>query len=363
MRETGISARQMWMNLIIICALPSFRLLEPLVTKKAGNAAPIAYLFTFLFCLPLLFCYAYLARRQKGKSFFEINRRLFGNWGGWGISFLYTAWLYFLAAFYLGQYGERIHGTLFYDTDHIVFLLLLLFAVSFALKKGAGTIARTGSVLGNLILLAIVGFSLILLRDVRFENFLPLGGSDALPALWGAMPGVAVAVFFPLFFVFGKSTSAQKPFLPYALKSLAGIAAITVTVSALPLGIFGKSTLGKLTVPFFAVTRNVVVLDSLERLESFVAATLIMSDFIMVSVLAVAAAQMTCELFRAKDKSNIIDIMIYGIFMGSLLLSVGEFRVEELVARWVLPIDAAFGILIPVLWFLAARFRKLPQTA
>ena len=362
MKEERISARQMWMNLIIIAGIPSFRLLEPLVVQTAGNGAPVSFLLSSLLCLPLLFFYSYVAKRQRGKSFVAVNQRLFGKRCGWVIAFFYTLWLLFLSAFYLGIYGERINGTLFYDTDTVVFLLLLLFAVSFAVKKGAGTLARTGSVMANIILLMLAFFSLILVRDVRLTNYLPLGGSDLLPALRGAVPGAAVAVFFPLFFVFGEELGTRRAYLPYALKSLAAITAITVTVCALPLGVFGKETLGKLTTPFFAVTRNVVVLDSLERLEAFVAAMLIMSDFVIVAMLSLSSARLTRDLFGAKNESNFIDIMIFGFFMGSMLTSVGEFRMEEFMSRRIIPVNLAFGVLIPLLWFVAARIRKLPQT-
>ena len=362
MKENTLSARQMWMNLIVMASLPSFRLLTPMVVKTAGNGTPFSYLLSAALCIPLMLSYGYVAKRQKGKSFHAINRRLFGRFAGWAVSLFYTLWLFFLAAFYLGQYGERINGSLFYDTNTVIFLLLLLFAVSFAVKKGVGTLGRAGSVLSNLILLSLGAFALILLRDVRVENFLPLSQKDVLPTLKGAVPGLAITVFFPLFFVFGESTGVHKPFLPYALKSLGGIAAITALLSALPLGIFGKETFGKLTVPFFAVTRNVVVFDSLERLESLVVATLLTSDFIIVAMLCMAAVEMTGKLFGAKNKSNIIDIIIFGIFIGSMMTMPGEFRLAEWVARFVLPADILFGVLIPLLWLVAARIRKLPQT-
>lgn len=362
MKLNEISARQLWVSLIVVTTIPSFRLLGPMVVRNAGNAAPVSALLTFVCCVPLFAAYAYIANRQPGKTFAQINTRLFGKTGGGLFNAVYTVWVIFLAAFYLGQYGERINGTLFYDTNMVVFLLILLFAVSYGVKRGAATLARTGTVLGYMILAALFAFCIILLRDIKVENYLPLSRKDALPSLAGILPGLAVTVFFPIFFVYGNSTTKRVSFLPYGWRSLAVIAVTSVAIIALPLGVFGKEIAGKLTMPFFAVSRNMVVFDSLERLEAIVAAVLIMSDFVIVSLLAMTSVRMVGEIFDTKKESMIIDILIFGIFTGGLLTSVGEFQTENLVRRLILPVDIALGILIPLLWFFAAKIRNLPKS-
>ena len=140
------------------------------------------------------------------------------------------------------------------------------------------------------------------------------------------------------------------------------MALASLAIISLPLGVFGKEIAGKLTMPFFAVTRNMVVFDSLERLEAVVAAVLIMSDFMIVSLLAMTSVRMIGEIFETKNESIIVDILIIGIFMGGLLTSVGEFQTEALVQRLILPVDIALGVLIPLLWFVAAKIQKLPKS-
>ena len=362
MKLNEISARQMWVNLIIVTAIPSFRLLGPMVIQTAGNAAPFSTLLTFVCCIPLMAAYAYVANRQSGRTFAQINLRLLGKIGGGLVNAAYTAWVLFLAAFYLGQYGERINGTLFYDTNMVVFLLILLFAVSYGVKRGAATLARTGTILGYMILAALVAFCIILLRDVKVENYLPLSRKDTVPALLGIVPGLAVTVFFPIFFVYGNETTKRVSFLPYGWRSLAVIAATSVAIISLPLGVFGKEIAEKLTMPFFAVSRNMVVFDSLERLEAIVAAILIMSDFVIVSLLTMTSVRMVGEIFETKNESMFVDILVFGVFMGGLSTSLGEFQTEVLVRRLIVPVDIVLGILIPSLWFAAAKMRKLPKS-
>lgn len=362
MKINEVSAKQMWMNLIIIAAIPTFRLFGPMTIDIAGNGAPFSYILTFLLCIPLLGAYGYIANRQKGKPFTEINVRLFGKFAGGIVNSVYAIWALFLAAFYAGQFGERISGTLFYDTNMVVFVLLLLFTVSYAVKKGAATLARAGTILAYMILATLFLFSLILFRDVRMENFLPLSSRDVVPTIKGVLPGLSVTAFLPLFFVFGKGTTKRVPFFSHGLKSLAILAVATLLIVALPLGIFGKEMMGKLTIPFYAAIRNMVVFDSLERLEVIVIALLLMSDFIIVAMFTMAAVRMIDEIFETENESRFIDIIIFGIFMGAMLTAVGEFKIEPFVSRFIMPVNLAFGILLPIAWLVAGMVRKLPKS-
>ncbi len=358
MRSNQITGKQMWQSLAVMVGVPSFRIFTPLITDVAGNGAPFSLLLSFGLCAGLLLFYGGVAKRHPGKSFYELNRLLFGKALGTLLSVLYLLWALFLAAFYLGEYQERISGTIFYNTSMVLFSLLLLFAVSYALKKGAATIARTGSILSYLVLGGIILFGIILVRDCRAENFLPLGKGTVLPALAGVVPALSVSVFYPIFFVFGKRTTRTGNFFPRAFLSLAASAAVSLILLAVPLGVFGEEMLSKMMVPFFAVTRNVILFNSLERLEAVLVSVILMSDFIVISILLASVLRLVGEIFKTKNKSRFIDVIIIGLFMGGLLTSVGDFRLDAFVEKLIVPVNLSFGVGIPLLWFLLGKFRK-----
>lgn len=349
----------MWRCLAVMLGVPSLRIFTPLLSEMSGVGAPWALLSAFILFVPILLIYGHLAKKFPGKSFSQMNRELFGKVVGNILSSLYVLWSLFLAAFYLGEYATRISGTIFYNTSMVLFSVLLLFAVSYALKKGAGAIARTGSILAYFVIGGIVLFGIVLSRDIDVNNFLPFSSENILPTLSGILPVFSVSVFFPLFFVFGKRTTLGKPFFPRALWCLVAAAAVSFILVAVPLGVFGEEMLSKMMVPFFAVTRNVILFNSLERLEAVLVSVILMSDFIVVALLCAGSIQVLGEIFETNNKSKLVDAITVGLFLGGMLLTVGDFQIDDLVQKLVVPGNLIFGLSIPILWGIFGKLRKL----
>ncbi len=357
MKINELSSRQVSLAIIVMTALPSFRLFGPLIVQKSGNGAPFSLLLSFLLWLPLLFCYFFVFRRFKKQDFTELNRTVFGKVGGKITSTLYALWFLVLASFYLGQYGARITGTLFYDTDMLVFVILMLFAVTFVLKKGTGTLFRSSTILAYIILFSVLIFTLLLLPPVRIKHFLPLSEKDILPTLWGISPGLSSIVFLPVFFIFLKNIRMSGNERKGSFFVLLLAMGISVSLLVLPLVIFGKEILSKMTVPYFAATRNLSAPLSLERTEAILVAVLIMTDFIVISILLCSVLHIFGDVFETENKSNFIDIIIPGVFMGAVLMTVGDFKIDALVETFIIPGDLCFGLFFPFAWFIAAKLK------
>lgn len=269
---------------------PALRLYPKQSVILAGGASFMSPAAAFaVMTLYLILLRSFLSRRADGEGLAELTLRALGKYAGGAVLFVSALWILLYCGLVVRSSADRFITTIYPNSSPTVFCVILgLLALTAALGSTTALV-RTA----KLILPAVFGvllFALLFsLKSVKTEN-LDVQVSSIVPAALGAVPALNVissVLVYPAFLISGMRRDG-KSLRAYALW-LALMCAMLSLLSIATVGSFGADLTARLEHPFFSMVRNFVILKSVERIEALVVVLWVFPDFLLASLLIMAA--------------------------------------------------------------------------
>ncbi|MGO4274553.1 GerAB/ArcD/ProY family transporter, partial [Paenibacillus sp. TAF58] len=115
------------------------------------------------------------------ETFVEFVQKLIGRWLGRAIVLVYLFIWIVIAGIILREYADFVYLVLFSNTPLWVIILFMLIVMVYAVHSGLHIVARCSEIIGPFVLLSVVLFSLLALKDVKPLRLFPLLPSEGWP--------------------------------------------------------------------------------------------------------------------------------------------------------------------------------------
>jgi len=158
----------------IACFMQGSSLLTFAIHETAKQEAWIAVVIGCLISLPFIWIYVYLAKKHPGKDFFAINEIVLGRIAGKLFSTLYLFYFFTLVILNSNILGNFVSGNLLPITPMPVALALFIFICSWAVCKGVRNMTSYGTLFVIITVSILLFSSLLLIKDMKFDNLLPI---------------------------------------------------------------------------------------------------------------------------------------------------------------------------------------------
>lgn len=275
----------------VVLLSPALRLIPGRPAAFSGRAAWL----TPAAAVPVLLLYVYfisrfMAARQNGEGLAELTLRALGKKAGVPVLLLFSAWLLLYGGFILRSGADRLITTIYPQSSPGIFTIVMGIISLVAALGSARSIARVAKMVLPVVLSVLLFVLLFGLFSADKANLLPVTYHDAAPVLLGSLAVVdvvAVVLYIACFF------SAMMPkeegrFKAYSIW-LGCVCLLLTALSIAVVGSFGPELTARLARPFFALVRNLVFFNSLERVEALVVTLWVFPDFLLVSMLLFSA--------------------------------------------------------------------------
>lgn len=343
------------------CFIQGSTLLTYGIHKFGKHEAWIAVLVGCLISLPVLGIYVSLAKKFPGKSLIEINNIVLGKILGRIFSVFYIFYFFTLVLLNTSDLGNFVGGFMLTQTPIVVVLAMFIFICCWAVRKGARTITRYGALFVFLCIIVIFFNSILLIKNVKTDNFLPLFSLPLQNYFEGAhvvamLPICEIMAFFMLLPHLQNAGESGKVFFGgFAI----GAVTLLITVARDTAVLGPRCALAP--VPTFAVIRLVNIGNILTRMEILYAMILIMLLFFKVSILIFATVSGVKRLLEFDSYQFLV--FTFGAII--VIFTIASFNSAMEHAYWLISGAAAiyatlFLLIMPAVTLIvaAARFKK-----
>ncbi|WP_141431004.1 GerAB/ArcD/ProY family transporter [Bacillus sp. 03113] len=331
--------------------------------SQAKKDAWLAILLGLCGGIILFFIYYFLFRRYPNLPLTAYTRKIFGQYLGWIIGLLYVVYFLYLSARNLRDFGDLLLSSTMQKTPLLAINILIIVAICYVLYLGIEVLGRTAEVFFLiLIILGVVGNFLVFVSgNINFENLLPFLENGWKPILKTAFP---LTTFFPfsemmiftmLLPYLNKSDLVKKVWLSALISS--GL--IVSFTSALNIAVLGDEKVEKSTFPLLSTIGTVNLFEFIQRLDSIVVVTMLITMFFKIAIYIYGAAIGAADLFQLKNYQRIL--FPFGVIVTFLSMAIAsEFseHIEE--GQKIVPnyLFIPLHIIIPLLMLIVAYIRS-----
>lgn len=307
MEKTKISAIQLFAMMFL------FELGSALVVSLGIDAKKDAWLTILLgLCggIVLFFIYYFLFRQYPNLPFTGYARKIFGKYLGWMIGLLYTVYFLYAAARNLRDFGDLLLTSTMPKTPILAINILMVFAICYVLYLGIEVVGRTAEVF--ILILVLMGFTgnlfIYFSGNVDIHNLQPFLENGWKPIFTTAFP---LITYFPFaeIFVF----TMLLPYLNKAelvkkvwLSSLIISGLILSYTASLNIAVLGVEEVERANFPLLTTISKVNLFEFIQRLDSLVVFTLLITMFFKISIYFYGAIIGMVDLFKLKNHQHIL---------------------------------------------------------
>jgi spore germination protein KB len=324
--------------------------------RDSGANVWLAVLAAALAAVPLLLLYARLCALYPGKNLFDMLSAAFGRVGGRALSLLLGLYLLAAAAAHLRVFTGFVAVTSLPFTPQWVPAAAVALCCAWAARKGTANTARCAGVFLPVVAAVSAVSTLLMLGGLNARNLLPLWtvppermAGDALS--WLGLP--FTEVFFCLTFL-GDLRPDAKP-RRVLLGGFALGAGLLLLELLRDLAALGGPAYAALLFPSYAASGAIDARDFLQRADTLVAASFLLTVAVKLCVLLAAAASGLAAGFRRADGTRLLFPLGALIALASLLpAEVAALKTLLDISFWVtLPVQAG----LPCILWLTAEIR------
>lgn len=282
----------------------------------------------------VLFYIYYLLYRQYPKlPITGYARKIFGKYLGSIIGFLYIIYFLYLAARNLRDFGDLIISSTLRETPLLAVIITLVLAICYVLFLGIEGLGRTAEIfIVFLIVFGLIGnFFVLISSQADYHNLLPFLEFGWKPILTTAIN----MTFFP----FGEMIVFTM-LLPYLnqpklvkkvwMSALTFSGLILAWTASLNIAVLGIDVMERATFPTLATIGKVNLLDFIQRLDTIVVYTLLITVFFKVSIFFYGAVVGIVDVFKIKNQKQIIlPIGLILIYLSMIIASNFSEHIEE----------------------------------
>ncbi len=179
-----ISLRQLKRMLVFDLFSVSSIIIPRIAFVSTGRDGGIAIILGTLYALIYAFIILSFAKEIKG-DYLSYSKENVGSLLTAVIGILYIIKLFACCVFASKLFGDLIKVTLLEDTDNRIIILLLLVTSAYCASKGIEARARISEILYLIVLVPILVFLLIGLRNIDVTNLMPILSEDTKTIMYG----------------------------------------------------------------------------------------------------------------------------------------------------------------------------------
>lgn len=288
-----------------------------LLFKEAKSAAWIMVLVSSiipLICLPILLK---LFDRYKGKGLIDIIYQLTGKYIGLIIGIILTMEIISFSAINTRSYIDILSDVFFQNTPKLVLYLVLIAGSCLIAIHGLEAIGRFAWISLPYVLVSIIIFIVLVLKDLNPAYLFPIFGSGIKSIIKGGVTNSTIygeMIFFTILFPFARNPK------DYKIANIIGLSFVAFTISlfcAIYIMAFDYPSVVIINYPFQTLARLLYIGRFLGNLEAFFLAFWVIGSIVRFSVyLYIDAAFLSYTLKLKKIEALIIPCAALTLVMG-----------------------------------------------
>ncbi|MFT9486851.1 MAG: GerAB/ArcD/ProY family transporter [Tepidibacillus sp.] len=333
----------------------------------AKQAAWIAILIGMFAGIPLFLLYHYLYQKFPEKPLISYSQIILGKYLGWLIGIIYVLYFIYIASRDLRDFGSLVGVTLLANTPLLIINMFMIVAVAYAIGKGIEELGRLAEfffiptiILSTVFITVFLYFS----KVIEWDRLLPFLGDGWKSILTTAFP---LTFTFPfgemiVFTMILPNLNQKKMALKTGLAGMVFSGLLISCVLVLEIMVLGTFGIQNSLFPLIQ-TVGLIHIDFLTRLDAIAVIILLFGVFFKVSVFYYAALLGTADLFKIKNKNQLLIPIGFIILLSSILIAsnISEHLEEGLkIVPYYLHLPLQVGI--PFLLFVVTLIRNRLKT-
>lgn len=341
------------------------RLIMHLTFNMAYNFPPanqdvwISTLLSFLICVIFLLPVFLLARKYPDKTIIEYSELLLGKIGGKIVGLLYVFFFLHVSANTVRLFGEYFTAAPMPETPLVVFLITLVLVAAYAAYSGAEVIGRVSEIVVPLNLILVIIISLLVIKDLNFNNLKPLFEKGIYPVMYGAaisasraIEPLLLAMLYPYINAKGKKA------LSYVLGIFIAIAFL-VAIDIQILSVIGINQAKLMSYPYVNLLRRIKFADIIERVDIIHLGIWILGNILRAAIYFYLGVLGLAQVFSLKSYKPVIIPAGVVILLLALYLYPNIILMEKFLSYKTLGAYNLFFVIgIPSILLLLALFKK-----
>lgn len=329
----------------------------PPANQDMWIAELLSGVYTIIICAPIL----YLSSKFPGMTPVEYSEKILGRFLGKITGMIFIAFLSFICLLDLLIMSEFLGSAVIPETPVYATMLFMLVTCAYAIYKGVEVIGRIAEIFVPFIILTIIVFILLSVKDMDFKVFLPILADSSFLKINFAAFSTASRFYDILILCMAipnlKNKGDQnKVFFISVIIIVLFLVAITVSVYA----VLGVKQAEYANYAFFTFTRQIDVFDFIQRIESINVVAWVIGIFIKYSIYVYFVTTGMASIFKVKSNKYFI------IPVSAILFAIGLFTkmlksvvANSIVSYKVLP-NIAFVVefVIPLILLVIYFFRR-----
>lgn len=332
------------------------------VVGTAGQDAWLTVIFATLTGLPVIWMHLTLGARYPDKTFLELFPLLLGKWAGGLVSILYIFVALVSAVQVVWYVGDFFATQYMSGTPFMAINLMFILVVVIAMLYGLESIARASEIFFYVIFGVFFLSAFMTFPKAHPENLFPVLEKGAVPVLKAALPLLSYTVFpmvllnmvYPVNLNLSEPKKTNQAFYRgYFLGMSIVLVAIGMCVMVL-----GNTITANSRFPVFLLTKEIDVGVFVSRMEALIVIVWLITIFNRTLFYFYMGTIGLAKLLKLDDYRRIV------LPLGLLMTIYSDFIYKNVSyeIRWDsqvwVPHILVFGLILPVMLFIVALFRK-----
>lgn len=324
----------------------------------------IAWLISISMGAIIVAIYARISKLYPQEEFPAVLNTLFGKVGGTIINLIYTWYAFHLFSLILRNFSEFVGIVSLNQTPSFVFGYFAAVLSIWTIRSGFEVIGRVLSIFFPLFIILVITVDLLSIKLFDFDNLKPVLYDGIGPVLKSSFalfsfPYAETVLFLYLMGSIRKTSSPYKIY--YASLLLGGI--ILASISIRTILIIGVPNISIQKFPIYSAVRLINVADFLQRIESTVAISFIITGYSKGSVCLYVTTKGLSSAFNIKDYRK----MVAPIGLLAVLYSIFIFENASEMFYWATEINPyytiPFQVIIPIIIWITAEIKSRKKAA
>ena len=301
----------------------------PALSAPPGNqdiwlAELLSFPILLLFSVPVYF----LSKRFPNQTIIQYSQTVMGN-AGKLIGILYVWFFIHFTAITVIQFVQFLSTAVMPETPNLFFAVSLTLFCAYAVEKGIEVLGRLSEIIGPIMIIAIIGIALLLVKDMDLKALTPIMEHGVLPILHGgftiAARTVEIVGIAILLSYLNNKEKAKTVFIVSFTLIIVFFLIITIPV----LTTFGVEQAKNRSFPFFSTVKLVSVGNFIERVEAIHMGIWVLGTFVKVSLYYYFSVLAISQLFNLKSYKTMILPMGTIIIPLSILIAPSLVELRE----------------------------------
>ena len=269
----------------------------------------------------------------------------------------------------MNYYGNRLVAYFYPQVDVTFFLVVALLIVWMALRRKLSTLARASEIIAAILAFVLLWVTVFLIAKVKPMNILPgeIPNKDIHPVA-GVRASVSGLCYIMVpFFIGSQIKPHPKPFrsLSLALGLACGLSSALIFATV---GSLGYEMVLNMDTPFIFAIKQLMIVNSVQRMEALVTSALVFSDFVLIAVLVVTSIHLIKTLAQLENTCPLLVPVLATVFLLAASITPSSSQMVDLSTNFLGPGNLVMLVGIPaaalaVYWLRVKRGGIKPDAA